>query len=171
MITKIFVQKIHFEANFERFTKFLNHENLELYGTNIRSHKQILLYSWVTVTHPAVHYFRNNVHKKCATYRLLPSTDYGCLHIFKTVLIKWGLLLSISMVKHTHIHIPQMPISAQQWRLAVGRVNASQSLQSRVTGQPKMKLTSLHILLCILTALLGAVLYGDGGKRTGERSE
>ena len=64
-----------------------------------------------------------------------------------------------------------MPISAQQWRLAVGQVNASRSLWPHVTGQPKMKLTSLDVLLFILTALLGAILSGDGGRRIGEKSE
>ena len=64
-----------------------------------------------------------------------------------------------------------MPISAQQWRLTVGRVNASQSLRPRVTGQPKMKLTTLEVFLFILTALLGAILSGDGGRGTKERSE
>ena len=29
---EIFITKVYFEVNFERFTKFLNHENLELYG-------------------------------------------------------------------------------------------------------------------------------------------
>ena len=29
---EIFITKIYFNANLERFTKFLNHENLELYG-------------------------------------------------------------------------------------------------------------------------------------------
>ena len=71
-----------------------------------------------------------------------------------------------------YIHTPQMPISAQQWRVAVGRINASQSLRPRVTGQLKMKLTSWDVLLFILTALLGAiVLSGDGGRRAGEKSE
>ena len=64
-----------------------------------------------------------------------------------------------------------MPISAEQWRLAVGRANACRSLQPRVTGQPKMKLTSLDVFLFILTALLGAILSGDAGRTTGERSE
>ena len=30
---EIFITKIDFNANLERFTKYLNHENLELYGT------------------------------------------------------------------------------------------------------------------------------------------
>ena len=64
-----------------------------------------------------------------------------------------------------------MPISAQQWRLAVGQANASRSLWPLVTGQPKMKLTSLDVLLFILTALMGATLSGDGGRGTGENSE
>ena len=64
-----------------------------------------------------------------------------------------------------------MPISAEQWRLTVGRVNASRSLRPRVTGQPKMKLTSLDVFLFTLTALLGAILSGDGGRGTIERSE
>ena len=71
---------------------------------------------------------------------------------------------------HTHTHIPQMPISAQQWRVAVGQANASRSLHHRVTGQPKMKWTSLDVLLFILTTLLGAILSGDGGRGTRERS-
>ena len=33
---EIFITKIYFEANFEGFTKFLNHENLELYGIHHR---------------------------------------------------------------------------------------------------------------------------------------
>ena len=70
-----------------------------------------------------------------------------------------------------YTHTPQMPISTQQWRLAVGKVNASRSLRPHVTGQPKMKLTSVDVLLFILTAPLGAILSGDGGRRTGERSE
>ena len=76
-----------------------------------------------------------------------------------------------TMVKH--IHTPQMPISAQQWRNAVGRVNASRSLRPRVTGQPRMKLTltSLDILVFILTTLLGAILSNIGGREAGERSE
>ena len=83
------------------------------------------------------------------------------------------------MVKHTHI--PQMPISAQQWRLAVGQANASRSLRPCVTGQPKMKLISWDVLLFVLTSLLGAILLGailleailskDGGKETSEKSE
>ena len=32
---EIFITKIYFEANFERFTNFLNHENLELYGMTL----------------------------------------------------------------------------------------------------------------------------------------
>ena len=64
-----------------------------------------------------------------------------------------------------------MPISAQQWRLAVGQANASRSLCPCVTGQPKMKWTSLDVLLFILTTLLGAILSGDGGRGIGERSE
>ena len=28
------ITKIYFKANFERFTNFLNHENLELYGNS-----------------------------------------------------------------------------------------------------------------------------------------
>ena len=69
-------------------------------------------------------------------------------------------------------HTPQMPISAQQWRLAVGQTNASRSLRPHVTGQPKMKLTSWDILLFILTVLLeGILLSGNGGRGTGQRSE
>ena len=72
----------------------------------------------------------------------------------------------------THINTPQMPISAQQWRVSVGQVNASRSLRPHVTGQPKMKLTSWDVLLFILTVVLGALLLsGDGGRGTGERSE
>ena len=74
----------------------------------------------------------------------------------------------------THTHKPQMPISTQQWRLSVGRANASRSLRPLVTGQPKMKLTSWHILIFIINALLGAILVLlslDGGRGTGERSE
>ena len=74
----------------------------------------------------------------------------------------------------THTHTPQMPISAQQWRLAVGRANASRSLRPQVTGQPKMKLTSWHILIFILNALLGAILVllsVNGVRGTGDRSE
>ena len=33
VITNIFIMKIYFKANLERFTKFLNYENLELYST------------------------------------------------------------------------------------------------------------------------------------------
>ena len=45
-----------------------------------------------------------------------------------------------------------------------------------MTGQPKMKLTSWDVLLFVLTALLGAILLGailsgDGGRVTSERSE
>ena len=77
---------------------------------------------------------------------------------------------------HMHTHIPQMPISAQQWRVAVGQANASRSLRPCVTGQPKMKLTSWNILLFVLTSLLGAILLGatlskDGGRETSEKSE
>ena len=75
------------------------------------------------------------------------------------------------MAKHVYTQDPQMPISAQQWRLAVGQANAFRSIQPRVTGQPKMKLTSLDVLLFILTALLGVILSGDGGRGTGEKSE
>ena len=81
----------------------------------------------------------------------------------------------------THTHIPQMPISAHQWRLAVGQANASRSLRPCVTGQPKMKLTSLDILLFVLTSLLGAILLGAillgatlskyGGRETSQKSE
>ena len=87
-----------------------------------------------------------------------------CSHILKTILNQY-------YRGETHTYTPQMPISAQQWRLAVGRVNASRSLRPRVTGQPKMKLTSLDVLLFILTILLGAILSGDGGRGTRERSE
>ena len=72
---------------------------------------------------------------------------------------------------HNHTHTPQMPISAQQWRISVGQVNASRFLRPRVTGQPKMKVTSVDVLLFILTALLGVILSGDGGRGTRERSE
>ena len=76
------------------------------------------------------------------------------------------------MVTHIHTHKPQMPISAQQWRLAVGRANASRSLTPQVTGQPKMKLTKWNILMFIVTVLLGTImLSGDGGRGTGEKSE
>ena len=74
-----------------------------------------------------------------------------------------------------------MPISAQQWRLAVVQANASRSLRPCVTGQPKMKWMSWDILLFILTSLLGAILLGaillgatlskDGGRETSEKSE
>ena len=70
----------------------------------------------------------------------------------------------------THAHKPQMPISAQQWCLAVGRFNASRSLRPLVTGQPKMKLTSWRILIFILNVVL-VLLSVDGGKGTRERSE
>ena len=73
---------------------------------------------------------------------------------------------------HTHTHTSQMPISAQQWRMAVGQGNASRSLRPHVTGKPKMKLTSWDVLVFILTALLGAILLsGDGGRGTRGRSE
>ena len=78
----------------------------------------------------------------------------------------------IIIIKIKHIHTLQMPISAQQWRLGVGRANASRSLRPQVTGQPKMKLTSWDVLLFILIALLGPILLSvDGGRETGERSE
>ena len=72
-----------------------------------------------------------------------------------------------------------MPISAQQWRIAVGQANASRSLRPCVTGQPKMKWMSWDILLFDLTSLLGAILLGatlshppgDGGRETSEKSE
>ena len=65
-----------------------------------------------------------------------------------------------------------MPISAQQWRLAVGQSNASHSLRLHVTGKPKMKLTIWNVLLFIFTVLLGAILLSeDGGRETGQRSE
>ena len=69
-------------------------------------------------------------------------------------------------------HTPQMPISAQQWRVAVGRINASQFLWPHVTDQPKTKLTSWEVICFILTALLGALLLSRyDGKATGKRSE
>lgn len=65
-----------------------------------------------------------------------------------------------------------MPISAQQWRLAVGQSNASHSLRLHVTGKPKMKLTIWNVLLFIFTVLLGAILLSeDCGRETGQRSE
>ena len=66
-----------------------------------------------------------------------------------------------------------MPISTQQWRLAVGRINASRSFRPHVIGQPKMKLTTWDMLLFILTVLLGAILQlsVDGGRGTGESGE
>ena len=90
--------------------------------------------------------------------RLYLSNEVYCYHF--------------NMATHIHAHKPQMPISAQQWRLAVGSANASRSLRPQVTGQPKMKLTKWNILLFMLTVLLGAILLsGEGGRGTGERSE
>ena len=76
---------------------------------------------------------------------------------------------------HMHTHIPQMPISAQQWRLAVGQANAFRSFRPCVIGQPKMKLTLWEVLF-VITSLLGAILLGaipskDGGRETSEKSE
>lgn len=51
-----------------------------------------------------------------------------------------------------------MPISAEQWRVSVGRVNASRSLKPCVTGQFRRKLTSWDELFFFITAILGAVL-------------
>ena len=93
--------------------------------------------------------------------------------------------ITINYHGKTHTHIPQMPISAQQWRVVVGQANASRSLRPRVIGQPKMKLTSLDVFLFNLTALLGAKLLGaillgaillgailskDGERETSEKS-
>ena len=61
-------------------------------------------------------------------------------------------------------HTSQMPISTQQWRVAVGQVNASQSIWR--------KMTAMGIFLFFLTALLGAILLlGNGGRGTGQMSE
>ena len=101
----------------------------------------------------------------CEVYRLPPSIDYGMLSHPKDY------TYLIPAIIPWQTHTLQMPISAQQWRVAVGQVNAYRSLRPHVTGQPKMKLTSLDVLLFILTALLGATLSGDGGGETGEKSE
>ena len=71
-----------------------------------------------------------------------------------------------------NIHTSQMPISAQQWRVAVGQVNASQSIWPCISRQPKRKMTAMGIFLFFLTALLGAILLlGNGGMGTGQMSE
>ena len=69
---------------------------------------------------------------------------------------------------HVHTRTAQMPISAEQWRVSVGLVDASRSLRPRVTCQPKTNLT----WTCLLTALLVAVLLtGNGLRGTGSGSE
>ena len=141
--------------------------------------------TWVTVTHLAVHYCRNNVHSNTKSVQLKDCIEWlkvyiiKCSDILRLYLSNGVFLPSITTVKHTHI--PQMPISAQQWRLAVGQANASRSLRPYVTGQPKMKLTSWDVLLFILTSLQGAILLEailmgatlskDSGREMSEKSE
>lgn len=66
--------------------------------------------------------------------------------------------------------MPQMPICAQQWRVAVGQVNASKSLRPCINSQPKRKVTSIGIIFFFLTALLEAILLLSGGG-AGQMSE
>ena len=64
----------------------------------------------------------------------------------------------------THPHLLQMPISAEQWRTAVGAINAS-----RRPCQTKRMLPCWEIFLCLLAALLVSTLLPGGGG--GSRSE
>ena len=94
---------------------------------------------------------------------LQTASKYRLLRLrhLKIVLIKWSILPLITTV-NTHTHIPQMPISAQQSRLAIGRANAFRSLRSHMTGQSKMKLTSWDVFLFTFTSLMRVLLSGDG---------
>ena len=59
-----------------------------------------------------------------------------------------------------------MPISAEQWRAAVGAANAS-----RRPYQPKHRLPWDVFMLIITALLVSTLLPGGGGRGTGSRSE
>ena len=72
---------------------------------------------------------------------------------------------------HTHIHSPnmythilKMPISAEQWRVSVGAINAS-----RRPCQSNKRWMCWEVFLLLLTALLVSTLLPGGGWRS--RSE
>ena len=130
--------------------------------------------TWMTVTQPAVYMYSFQLSSQCKQFTL-PQLNPRNNVQSNTKSVQFTDCLKVQIMECYHIkhtHIPQMPISAQQWRVSVGRANASRSLRPHVTGQPKMKLTSWDVLLFILTVLLGTILLSaDGGRGTGERSE
>ena len=96
----------------------------------------------------------------------------------RLVTIATAALLSLSMANYaythttphthtcTHPHFLQMPISAEQWRAAVGAANAS-----RRPYQPKHRLPWDVFMLIITALLVSTLLPGGGGRGTGSRSE
>ena len=67
--------------------------------------------TWVTVTHLAVHYCRNNVHSNTKSVQLKDCIEWlkvyiiKCSDILRLYLSNGGFLPSITTVKHTHTYL------------------------------------------------------------------